>query len=255
MDLRVKHLHVGLVGLPGHGKDLFVQGLFTANNIIHKELTQAEIEKGLSRPFAKVVRLSLADRLREVATWISNEEMGLSMHHPSKDMPVEYRGTQLAFTRREWMIELGKFIEKKISSEWVKERTEADLQNQLDQIVYDLEWTTEPGVNPEESLQKALDNRLPELFITPDLRQEHQFDWVAGKPNGLVLKITDEQAPKRTVKKIDKLLINKPVVMTIPRSSFCVFTEAQGRKVVHFNFPFLKDLLVQIKELGNKTPE
>lgn len=255
MDLKVKHLHIGLIGLPGHGKDLFLQGLFTANNLIHKELTKEDLEKGLSRPFAKVVRLSLADRLRELTSWITNEDMSLYVHHPAKDSSVEYKGKSLTFSRREWMIDLGKFIEKKISSEWVKERTEMDMLNQLDQIVYDLEWTTEPGVNPEESLQKALDARLPELFVTPDLRQEHQYDWIANKKNGLIIKIVDDQLPKRAVKKIDKLLLDKAVMMTVPRSSFCVFTQAHGRNVVHFNYPFLKDLLVQLKEEGLKNAE
>lgn len=243
MDFKVRHVHVGLIGLPGHGKDLFTQGLFRVNNEIHKSITEEQKQEGVRRPFHRVVRLSLADRLREIATWITGEEMALYSNHPHKDNSINYLGKELPVSRRDFLINLGKFIEKNISEEWVLEKTKNDMGLLLESIINECEWEVSPGEDPEEALQKALDLRLPELFVTTDLRQEHQYDWIRSKDNGFIIKIVDSSKPKEKVSKIDKLLLKKECDMTLDVTSFASILNVDGRTNVYYNSDLLKDVL------------
>lgn len=229
MEFNVPHIHVGLIGLPGHGKDLFTQGFFIFNNQVFKE-------NGV-RPFSKIVRLSLVDRAREMVSWITNENLRDYLVHPNKDEQVCYQEQNLEISRRDFLTKFIGFAEKYIDKEWLKNSSERDIHKYLREIVTSISWSVESDKEELQSnIQKALDVRPPELFITPDVRQEHQYDWIKNKSNGFLIRITDSSLPKKNkYNKIEKMLTKKEVDLEIERSMFGNFVDIDGKKEAIYN--------------------
>lgn len=239
------HIHVGIYGYPGSGKDLLSELLFKVNNQLQKR-------KG-DRPFYVVKRVAFADRVREIASWVTGEDYQLYLHHPNKDLNVSYMKEELSFSRRDFMVDIFKYFEKKLSPNWSVDFVDRDIDLTIRDLIASKEWEVELP-----DLKKAIYEHKPILFVSPDVRQECQFDSIKEKKNGIMIKLVDERKKKTRLKKIEKMLGEKDFDFVIKVSEFISLSEPDesGKQNLSMNMDaacrLLEDIVQKAKEKMEK---
>lgn len=227
--LKTPYHILGIIGVPGVGKDRLAHALNVANQQHQKAFK--------IRPYYNTFRASLADVLREIACTVTGEEYSLYQEHPSKDEKVLIGETELPFTRRDLLTDIGYFFEKKVDPAWIVKHLDrnisynqalrdeslvAVLENDINfgniQVCEKEDATQEEFTEAAlEYMKKVFDEALPSLHIVPDVRQLNQLEWIKNQPNGIVIRITGKKNSRGKLQKIDKLLLDVDVDLEITK--------------------------------------
>lgn len=232
----IPHVYIGIVGVPGAGKDLVA----------------TVMTRYLSSKVGVPVRLAIADVLRDIAATITGERFDQYWKHPDKDECVTYRDfdgnlQETKYRRRDFMIDIGKFFENALHPSILGYRIiniaqgilrehlvdviralDAEEQVKAESLSFEAhEAGTLEVIDTEQESNGLIDllrfnervrtaiQKRTVCFLLPDIRQEYQYEWLAKSSNGVIIRVDRPELKNQKFNPIDQMLLDHPADLVL----------------------------------------